>query len=301
MVRAVIRRAGTVVLAALLSFAVAWTLGELAGDPAERAARASGRLPNEDGVGARGVRDAVIAEARNLHDLDGGAATRVARFTARFAIGDWGTSWRDGRPVSAHLAHWTATFVRVLVALALAALLALAGGVAATLRPGAVGTAIGVAAAIALAVPPLWLAQIVVGVGGGDVAAIVVLAIAPAGLGAAHVRRRLVEDGEGPLAIAIRARGASEARVLARHVLVVAAPELLVVLAGLGAYLVGAAPVVERALALDGIGRALTTAAGSGDVPVLAALAGAVGGAVAFLYAAADIGGRAIDRRLEDA
>ena len=290
-----LRRLALAALAAWLAYALAWTLSEAAPRPAaERAARAAGVLPPDDDAAAP-VRAALIARAEERFDLGGGAAARVTRAAGRALAGDLGASWRDGAPVADRVGPAALATLRLI---APALLLALVAGVAL----GAAGRgarALGAATALALGLPPVWLAQLALGAGaGGALMAAVVLAIAPAAVVAAHGGAALAGFLASPVAVAARARGAAERRVAWRHGLRLALPSLAPLAASAGAYLVGASAVVERAFALPGLGRVALDAAATGDVPVLAAVTAIAALVIAVLAGAADLAARAADPRL---
>jgi peptide/nickel transport system permease protein len=79
-----------------------------------------------------------------------------------------------------------------------------------------------------------------------------------------------------------------------------AAPRLAPLSATTVGFALGAAPVVERALALPGAGRVLADAAASGDVPVVAALAALAAATVAATAALAHGLARRADPRLAE-
>ncbi len=297
-----LRAVGRVALTAVVTFALAWTLAELApGSAAERAARAAGTLPPDDAA-ATGARARAIAHAARVHDLEGAPVVRVARASARLLVLDLGRSWRDRRAVTALLGDAlvdTAALAAMALLIALGAGAA-AGWAAAQARRRAAALAIGTLTAAGAALPPAWLAQLALGAGGdGVIAAALVLALAPAAAVALQVRAQLVGYLAGPLATAHRARGASPARVAA-HGLWTAAPTLAPLLTGVGAYALGAALVVERAFARPGLGRLTLDAAASGDAPVLAGVAALAGALVATLAVTADALARRADPRLRD-
>ena len=278
---------------AVLTFVLAWLLADCAaGSAAERAARAAGTLPPDDAPAA--VRAAAVERAAEVHDLAGPLA--------RLAALDPGRSWRDRRPVTEVLGDALPATTRIA---GLALVLALAGGAAAgaamaRTRRRLAAAAAGVAVAVAAAVPPAWLALLVFDAapGAGELAAAVALALAPAAAVAVQIRAQLAGFLTGPLAAAVRARGASERRVTA-HGLAAAVPALAPLLTTVGAYALGASVVVERAFAIPGLGRVTLDAAARGDAPVLAAVAGLAGAVVATLSVIADRVAARVDPRLD--
>jgi peptide/nickel transport system permease protein len=303
--RLIAARGLAVLVAAVAAYLLAWSLAELAPAPAaERAARAAGVLPPDD-AGSTAVRAALIARAEARFELGGGAAARIGRAALRAIRLDAGASWRDGAPVAARLgpalAHSAAVAGPALV-LAIAAGLGagLVGGMGA--RRGGAGPALAAATALALAMPPVWVAQLVIGGGAdGALAAAGVLALAPAAVIAAHVQAAQAGFLASAVATAIRARGASPRRLAWHHGLRLAIASLAPLAASTAAYLVGATAVVERAFGRPGLGRLAVDAAAAGDVPVLAALAAVAAAVIAALTGAADVAARAADPRLAEA
>lgn len=307
-------------LAWVITYVLAFALAELApGDLAEQAARAGARLPDE--ARAPDARRAIIAAVAAEHDLGGGPAARIPRAAARAVTGSLGRSWRDHRPVADVIAPGlAATATRALAVLLLALSLGLAAGLGAAASSSGErsfgrsersfgssgwsfgGAVIGGLIAVALALPAVWLCQLALGLSvaaaGSTTVAVLVLALAPAAVIAAHARAAAEEMLRSPLAAAIRARGASEARVVWVHGARLAAPRLAPLAATTVGFALGAAPVVERALAVPGAGRTLAVAAASGDVPVVAALAALAATAVALTAALAQRVARRADPRL---
>lgn len=298
-----------VALAWAMTYVLAFAIAELApGDPAERAARAAARLP--DDARAPEARRAIILAVECELELGGGPAARIGRAGVRAATFDLGRSWRDRRPVGDVIEPGlVGTGVRALLALALALLLGLAAGLGAAGGAGerrSLGrTGLGIATALALALPTVWLCQLVllgtVHAAGSSTAAVLVLALAPAAVLAAHARSAVEETLRSPLAAAVRARGASTRRLVWIHASRLAAPRLAPLAASTVGFALGAAAVVERALAVPGAGRTLADAAAAGDVPVVAALAAIAAAAVAATAALAHVLARVADPRLGDA
>lgn len=304
----IVRGLVRVALAWTLTYVLAVAIAELApGEPAERAARAAGRLP--DDARAPEARRAIIAAVERELELDGGPATRIGRAGVRAATGDLGRSWRDRRPVADVIEPGLlGTGTRALLALALAMVLGLAAGLGAA-RGGerrSIGSAVlGTTTALALAIPTVWLCQLAllgsVHAAGSSTAAVLVLALAPAAVLATHARAAVEETLRSPLAAAVRARGASTRRLVWIHASRLAAPRLAPLAASTVGFALGAAAVVERALAIPGAGRTLADAAAAGDVPVVAALAAIAAAAVAATAAIAHVLARVADPRIDDA
>ncbi|HUQ06353.1 MAG TPA: ABC transporter permease subunit [Kofleriaceae bacterium] len=307
----IVRGVARVALAWVLTYVLACALSELApGPPAERAARAAARLP-DDARGAE-ARRAIIATVERELELGGGAAARVARATGRAVTVDLDRSWRDRRPVGDIVAPGLAsTGGRALCVLVLALALGLAaglGGASLSGNGGARGTiaggAVGFAVALALAMPTVWLCQLFLAAtpaaAGSSALAVLALALAPAAVVAAHARASVDEMLASPLAAAVLARGASRTRLVWIHGARLAVPRLAPLAASTVGFALGAAAVVERALALPGAGRTLTVAAASGDVPVVAALSALAAATVAATGVLAQVVARVADPRLAE-
>ncbi|MEZ4402717.1 MAG: ABC transporter permease subunit [Kofleriaceae bacterium] len=298
------RVAARVIAAWLLTWLCGWILVELAAEPPARlAARAAGRLPPDDAPVA--ARDEVIAAQARGFGLDGGPAARTARVVGRALALAPGPGWRDGRPagvIARHLAG--ATLARVAAALAVAiAAGALAALALARRRRG--GAALAVGAALAIAMPTVWLCQLLLTASPGaalsSTAAVAILAVAPAAVVALHVGTALAALDASPLAIAVAARGASRRRWHAVHGLALIAPGLAPLFGSTVGFTLAASPVVERALALPGAGRTLVAAAAVGDVPVVLTLAAGAAALVALVAGLADLVARRLDPRIAEA
>jgi peptide/nickel transport system permease protein len=298
----IVRGLARVALAWIVTYVLAFGLAELAPGPtAERAARVAARLPDQ--ARAPEARRALIAAVERDLDLGGGVARRLARATGRAVTLDLDRSWRDRRPVGDVVGHGlAATAGRAVLALILAMLLGLAAGFGAAARGGIAGGALGGLTALALATPTVWLCQLALAgtpaAAGSSTLAVVLLALAPAAVIAAHARSGADELLGSPLAAAIRARGATTSRLVWIHGARLAAPRLAPLAASTIGFALGAAAVVERALALPGAGRTLADAAAAGDVPVVAALAALAAATVAATAALAHVLARLADPRL---
>jgi peptide/nickel transport system permease protein len=254
----------------------------------------SGRLPTVVSVATE---RAIVAETARVHRLHSGAIATAALFTGRFATGDWGAAWRDGQPVATHLKPAGTSLLRIAAAAVLAVVLALLLAGIVVIWGGIAEGVVSVLAVAGVATPVLWLchAAVALAASPGDAAAVLVLAAAPAALLLQHLRGHLQQFLRSELATALRARGLSLRRLIFRHGLRAALPSVLPVMATTVAYVLGVAPVVERALVLDGAGNAIIAAALVGDVPVLAAFAGVTG----LLVAAAMHAARALAEHLD--
>jgi peptide/nickel transport system permease protein len=291
-----------------------------------------------DDAWAPEARRAIVAASEREFALGGGVMARMARATGHAVRLELGRSWRDRRAVGEVIAPGLgATGMRALGALVLALALGVSLGLLATRvaergasapsrgatpgarpsstsaspldvpsrRSGSLGeTGVGVLVALGIAVPTVWLCQLAlagsVRAAGSSTVAVIILAIAPAAVIATHVRGTVEEMLRSPLAAAIRARGASTRRIVWIHGARLAAPRLAPLAASAVGFALGAAPVIERVLALRGAGRTLADAAASGDVPVVAALAALAATVVALTGVFAHLAARAADPRLAE-
>jgi|GEM_PF-2670566 len=280
-----------------------WVLVELAREsPALTAARAASALPPDD---ARDPSARARVVERTAHELalDGAPADRIVRAAGRAVVLDPGVSWRDRRPVGATVRRpaW-ATVARG----GLAMILALIAGLGLVLAAGRRGRAVvAVVGGALLAIPTVWLCQLALtaapGLATSATLAVVVLAAAPAAVVALHVGAALRRLDASPLAIAAAARGVGPGRWRAVHALRLVGPGLAPLVPSIAGFVLGASPVVERALAVPGAGQTLVAAAGAGDAPVVIALAAGTAALVAIAGGVAHALAQRLDPRLREA
>lgn len=295
---------------ALLSLAAWLAIGLMPGDPASLALMSDPRLTPED-----------VARLRALHGLDRPLMERYLAWALGLLRGEFGYSRLFAQPVVAVL--WPAlrsTLVLVGLAVALAAVVGVALGALAALRPRA-GGFVDALALLAQAVPSFWLGILLIilfavtlgwlpagGLPGEGQPAwtFLVLPVATIGFGqmAAYARHSAAALGEAlrqPWVRAARARGASDRRVLWRHALPNAGVPLLTLLALDAGSLVSGALVTETVFARPGMGKLLYDAVMGNDynLALLALLLVALMTMLATL--AADIAQRWLDPRLEEA
>lgn len=111
------------------------------------------------------------------------------------------------------------------------------------------------------------------------------------------VRERAGEVLHEPFAEAAAARGMSRTRLMLRHVAPNCAGPVLTIIGVSLSHLVSGAVIVEIVFGLPGIGRAMTTAVGSLDFPVIQGIVLLTGAVVVMLNLAAEIATRVIDPR----
>lgn len=109
-----------------------------------------------------GADPAAVAAMHHAMGLDRPLPVQFATWLAHVAIGDLGASIRTGEPVSSLIAsHFKVTATVVLLAMALATLIAICGGLIAAWRQNsALDLAILGAASLVMAVPSFWLGLI---------------------------------------------------------------------------------------------------------------------------------------------
>lgn len=239
-------------------------------------------------------------EQDRLLGLDRPLPVRYARWLAGVARGDWGRSWSDGRPA----ATLVVTRLRPTLELAAAALaiqyaVALPLAVAAVRRPrGPLDLSIRSGATLLYAAPAFWaglLALRLFGLRWGWFPVAGLESLDPPTAGPARLldrlhhlalpalvlglssaagllriaRNQLLEISREPFALAARARGLSEARLLGRHVLRRAAVPLIQLLGASLPWLFSATLVTEIVFSRPGAGWLALHAFRARDQPVL--------------------------------
>ena len=241
-----------------------------------------------------GADPAAVAAMHHAMGLDRPLPVQFATWLAHVAIGDLGASIRTGEPVSSLIAsHFKVTATVVLLAMALATLIAICGGLIAAWRQNsALDLAILGAASLVMAVPSFWLGLIlllvlalklgwfpVVGYVSFSEAGpaalwylvlpIATLTITECGVLTRMMRASALEVLRLDYITHARAKGLPERAVLARHVFPNAfAPTLTLVGLSLG-HLMGGIAVIETVFTLPGLGRLLVDSILSRDYPVV--------------------------------
>lgn len=294
------------VVLGLLSFVLYGLMGLMPGDPIALAIAGDPRLGPED-----------AARLRALHGLDQPLLARYARWAAGLAQGEFGYSRLFAVPVAEVL--WPAlrgTLVLLGCALALAAAGGVLLGVLAATRPRAAPLVDGIAL-LGQAVPAFWLGMLLIILfavqlgllpAGGEAAEgpglrflvlpVATLAIANIAAYARHTAAAMQAALAEPWVRTARAKGASERRVVWRHVFPNAAVPVLTLAALDAGALVSGAVVTETVFARPGMGKLLYDAIMGNDynLALLALLLVALVTMAASL--AADLAQRALDPRL---
>ena len=250
-----------------------------------------------------GVDPADLARLRHSLGLDAPLYVQFVRWAGDFLHGDFGQSLSYHRPVRDLLAE---TIPRTLFLTILAfgvqiALGVLAGAAAARHRHGAVDRVLSTVSVALYAVPPFYLAYLLItwfavdrswlptaglATPGADlhgaafvadrvrhlVMPVLVLGVASAAGFARFARGSLIDALAEDYARTARAKGVSESGVLWRHAFRNTLPTL-VTIAGLSApFLVGGAVVVETVFAWPGMGSLMVEAIGARDYPTVLAI-----------------------------
>ena len=227
-----------------------------------------------------------VEELRHRLGLDAPLTTQYVRFMRGVAHGDLGRSLRTGQSVVTSIAErLPATAELALAAVALAVVIAIPLGVVAAVRRGSwIDHAAMVAALAGVSVPGFWLGPLLAFFfsvelgwlpvsGRGSWAHLVLPALslgaALAAVLARMTRATLLEELSQPYVQAVRAKGASPARVVVRHALRNSLIPVVTLL-GLqfGAVLTGTV-VTETVFAWPGIGRLLIQSIGFRDYPMV--------------------------------
>lgn len=257
---------------------IAFTLANLApGDPAELILQARG---------AREPTQQEITAMRERLGLDEPAPVRYVRWLGDAVTGDFGISYRSGRPVAQQLMErsWV-TLQMALPAAAVAVALAVPIGViAAVWRNSAVDHATRVVALSADSIPGYWLAYLLIIVfavylgllptqGRGTVAHMVmpVLTLAVGSIGSLMrlMRSSLLEVmGEDYIRTA-RSKGVSRLRLMYPHALKNALIPVVTVAGLLLAHFVTGVMIVEFVFSWPGVGRFVVDSIFQRDYPVI--------------------------------
>ncbi|WP_026872819.1 ABC transporter permease [Inquilinus limosus] len=230
-----------------------------------------------------------IAQFREAWGLDRPLPEQYLRYVVQMASGQFGTSYRDGRPVTEIIAErvpWTVLLG--LSAYAVAILVGVPAGIVAALRRGsALDRLVMGFAVFGFALPNFFLGILLIllfsltlqwlpSSGTGSILHLLMpaatLGVYTAGTLARFTRSAMLEVLAKPYMRAAAAKGAPPLTRILRHALPNAAiPIVTIIGLNLGA-LVGGAVVVETVFAWPGIGRLLVTAVTSRDLAVVQAL-----------------------------
>ncbi|WP_191083244.1 ABC transporter permease [Roseococcus microcysteis] len=297
------RLAQIAVMTVILSLCAFLLIGLMPGDPIEMAIAGDPRLTSED-----------AARLRALHGLDQPLMARYLAWGSEVLRGNFGHSRLFAQPVAQLL--WPAllsSLELLALAIGIAITLGVGLGALAAARPRLAPFVQGVAL-VAQATPSFWLGILLIilfavqlgwlPAGGADagwrflVLPVATLAFANLAAYARHSAAALGAALQEPHIRTARAKGASEARVLARHALPNAAVPLLTIVALDAGAMVSGALITETVFARPGMGKLIYDAVMGSDfnLALLALLLVAVVTMLATL--AADLAQRWLDPRI---
>jgi peptide/nickel transport system permease protein len=254
---------------------VTFILLHLAGDPL------AGLIPP-------GASPEVENQIRSAYGLDRPVPEQYVDFVGRAMRGDFGDSWRQGRPaLGSVLERLPATLALTAVASALALTIGCVLGVIAAARPGSfwdIGARL--TALLGQAVPAFWLGTMLIllfGVDlqwlpssglegpGGVILPALALAAYPAATLTRLLRASMIETLGADYIRTARAKGLSRSRILVGHALRNAALPALAFTGLQVGFLLGGAVIVEGVFAYPGIGGLALDAVASRDIPLVEA------------------------------
>lgn len=275
-------------------------------------------MPGDTVDALLGPNVAATPELRNeivsaLH-LDRSLGQRYFAFLGQIATGDFGQSYRLGRPVSDVLAESIGSTAQLaIVAMVFTTVLALGLAVPWALGGRGARGILTVVELIGSSLPSYWLGIVVIGVfafrlrwlpaaGSGTVDAVILPAFALA-LPIGCVMARVLQDSfersaAAPFTLTVRARGVSWLGVTVRHHLRHAAASVLTLGGWTLASFLGGAVIIEVVFARAGFGRTLVDAVSTRDMPVVTSITVLCALLFGALNWAIDLVNRRIDPRL---
>lgn len=264
---------------------------------------------------------------RGTLGLDQPVPVQYARWVARVAEGDFGTSIATSRPVAALiLPRFLNTALLTAASLALAMVIGYGAGLLAALRPRSVLDRLLTGATLLLgSTPPFWLGLVLVlffalrlhwlpvsgmndmaGEGGVlDVARHLVLPTVTTALGPAAIITRLVRSsvleamGRPHVRVA-RAKGLGRGALLRRHVILNALPPIMTITGLQLGYLLGGALFSEVVFAWPGLGSLLYDSITARDTPVVQAATLLIALLFVMVNILVDLVNAALDPRLKE-
>ena len=235
-----------------------------------------------------GASPEVEAQLRQTYGLDRPLPEQYVTFVGRAMIGDFGESWRQGRPaLTAVLERLPATIELTLVATALSTIVGCTLGVLAAGHEGSAWDWLARAVAIlGQAIPAFWLGTMLIlvfavrlhwlpasGMTGpaGVLLPALALAAYPAATLTRLVRTSMVDNLRADYVRTARAKGLPERVVMREHALRNAALPALAYTGLQAGFLLGGAVIVEGVFAYPGIGSLALDAVFTRDVPLVEA------------------------------
>jgi ABC-type dipeptide/oligopeptide/nickel transport system permease component len=275
------KRLGQTVLTLVIASVAIWMLDALSPiDPAEEVLASRG-IPSAS--------DAQIATVRRELGLNRPQWDQYLRWLGNGLRGNFGTSWISGEPVRTEIgSRLGPTLLLAGVAISIVIAASIVGGCVAallawrwpdtTIRAGTV-----VAAAVPSFVLAIFLVQFVVirfrvgeAVTNGTAGEVLLPAICVAANSVAVptrvLRSSMVTAMQSTYARVARARGATPARIIARHALPNALVPYVNALALSAPWMVGGTVVVERIFSWPGVGSYLVQSVEQRDIPVVQAI-----------------------------
>ncbi|MGF3056791.1 ABC transporter permease [Microbacterium sp. YY-01] len=243
-------------------------------------------------LGQTASEEQVAARAAQL-GLDRPLISQYADWAGRALQGDLGVSWFTNEPVAQAMAtRVPATLSLVMVTTVIAAIIAVALGLAAAYYKGWLDSVLQVLSIIGFALPGFWLALMLVvwfaienpifpatgytpisdGVGAwarSIVLPVTALAVGAVTATAQQVRGAVRDVLQQDWVRTLRARGISQASLIFKHVLRSAGVAGLTVIGLQFIGLLGGAVFVERVFAIPGMGQVLVTSTAQGDLPLV--------------------------------
>jgi peptide/nickel transport system permease protein len=283
---------------------VTFALLHLAGDPL------AGLMPP-------GAAPEVESQIRAAYGLDRPLPEQYLDFVGRAMRGDFGDSWRQGRPaLEAVLERLPATLWLTALATILAVVVGTFLGVSAAARPGSAWDIVARSTALlGQAVPAFWLGTMLIllfSVGlqwlpssglegpGGIILPALSLAAYPAATLTRLLRASVIETLGADYIRAARAKGLSRSRILIGHALRNAAlPALAFTVLQVG-FLLGGAVIVEGVFAYPGIGGLALDAVAARDIPLVEAFVWVVAVMILVVNLLTDTLAMLLDPRLRE-
>ncbi|MBW3633176.1 MAG: ABC transporter permease [Chloroflexi bacterium] len=281
-----------------------FVLLHLAGDPL------AGLIP--PGAGPE-----VENQIRIAYGLDRPLPMQYLDFVGRAMRGDFGDSWRQGRPaLDAVLERLPATLMLTAVATALAVGVGSCLGVLAASRPGSlldIGARL--TALLGQAVPAFWLGTMLILLfavelrwlpasglqgPGGVILPALSLAAYPAATLTRLLRASMIEALGADYIRTARAKGLSRSRILIGHALRNAALPALAFTGVQVGFLLGGAVIVEGVFAYPGIGGLALEAVAARDIPLVEAFVWVVAAMILVVNALSGLVAALLDPRLRE-
>jgi peptide/nickel transport system permease protein len=283
---------------------VTFALLHLAGDPL------AGLMPP-------GAAPEVESQIRAAYGLDRPLSEQYLDFVGRAMRGDFGDSWRQGRPaLEAVLERLPATLWLTALATILAVVVGTFLGVSAAARPGSAWDIVARSTALlGQAVPAFWLGTMLIllfSVGlqwlpssglegpGGIILPALSLAAYPAATLTRLLRASVIETLGADYIRAARAKGLSRSRILIGHALRNAALPALAFTGLQVGFLLGGAVIVEGVFAYPGIGGLALDAVAARDIPLVEAFVWVVAVMILVVNLLTDTLAMLLDPRLRE-